>query len=486
MAESLKDKVIRGALWNGTEKFGTTLLLFVSNLILARLLSPDDFGCVGILMVFVSLADTVVDGGFSSALVQKEQVTDADNSTILIWNIVVSLSLYVILFLIAPTIASFYDIELLADVLRVQGLVLFFNGLSIIQKSQLQRKMLFKKLATINLSAAMAGSVAGIILAFMGMGVWSLVVKLLVSSIMASLLFWMDAERFPHFIFSKQAFENMVGFGSFMTLNGIFNNLYHNALSLVIGKCMSPATLGYFTQARKLEDVPRQAISSVVTHVSFPAFSHLQTDNTKFRDALRKSFSVLGYVNFAFSILLMIVAKPLVVTLLTAKWIPCVPYFRVVCLYGIVMGFIDLFQSAIVGLGRSTILFYTGAFYKSIGLVLVLFGTLWGMNGILLGFIIGYVVGLVVLSFVIRRLVDYRVSLQFWDILACAWPAICSGVLTFFLRKIVVDLSDSSQLFVLSTFYVTVFIVLTSCFRVKSGMFLKEQAFRLYFNGHRR
>lgn len=474
MAESLKEKVVNGAIWNGVEKFITALLLFVSNMVLARLLAPDDFGCIGMLMVFISIADAIVDGGFGAALVQKKEVTSTDYSTIFFWNIIVSVSLYVILFLSAPVIASFYKMEILTNILRVQGVVLLFNGLCIIQRSMLQKNMLFKKLAKINIISTMAGTILGIILAYIGYGVWSLVIKLIFTSLMASIVLWTGTRWLPIYTFSKKSFRSLFKFGGFMFLASITNSIYQNVISLVIGKSMSPATLGYFTQARKLEDVPRRTISSIVTNVTFPAFSRLLNEKNKAVSALRESLTIIGFINISFSILLMITAKPLIVTLLTVKWIACVPYFRIICLYGMALGFIDLYQSVLKGLGKSNVLFYTGIIRKSIGILLILVGTFWGMKGLLSGYIIGQMIGLSIVAYAIKRILDYSLLQQIADIFKSAIAAVCAGALTVMAGVCFKDLSNLLQLITMSIIYISIMVFLTVVFRIKSGILLKD------------
>lgn len=472
MSENLKSKVVKGAFWNGLERFGTAFFLFVSNLVLARLLSPDDFGCIGMLMVFISISDAIIDGGFGAALVQKKNVTQEDYSTIFVWNILVSIFLYVLLFLCAPVIARFYNIESLSLILRVQGLVLLFNGFCIIQRSMLQKNLMFKKIAKVNVSATVVGTMIGIMCAFIGLGVWSLVIKLLFTSVMASVVLWVGTNWKPKFIFDYNSFKSLFNFGSFMFLTSITNSIYQNTISLVIGKSISSTTLGYFTQARKLEDVPRQAISSIITNVTFPAFSKLQDDNTRIFNAVRKTIALLGFVNISFSVLMIIVAKSLIILLLSEKWIQCVPYFQVVCLYGIGMGFIDFYNSVFKGLGKSNYLFYTGVLRKSIGVALILLGVNWGMKGILFGYIAGQLVGVVLMSFPIKIIIDYGLLLQASDVLKNGMPALCAGLATVLLEQYV-DVQNTLLLLVLQSIcFLSLLLLITVAFKVQGGMLI--------------
>lgn len=472
MSENLKSKVVKGAFWNGLERFGTAFFLFVSNLVLARLLSPDDFGCIGMLMVFISISEAIVDGGFGAALVQKKYVTSLDYSTIFLWNILVSIVLYGVLYLGAPTIAAFYKIESLTIILRVQGIVLFLYGLCIVQRSMLQKNMMFKKLAKVNIFATIGGTVLGIFCALIGCGIWSLVVKFLFTALMTMVLLWIGTKWRPKLDFSIDSFRLLFRFGGFMFLTSITNSIYQNVVSLVIGRNLSSATLGYFTQARKLEDVPRQAISSIIANVTFPAFSKLQDDNTRIFNAVRKTIALLGFVNISFSVLMIIVAKSLIILLLSEKWIQCVPYFQVICLYGIGMGFIDFYNSVFKGLGKSNYLFYTGVLRKSIGVALILLGVNWGMKGILFGYIAGQLVGVVLMSFPIKIIIDYGLLLQTSDVLKNGMPALCAGLATVLLEQYV-DVQNTLLLLVLQSIcFLSLLLLITVAFKVQGGMLI--------------
>ena len=183
MSTSLKQKTISGMIWNAVERFGTAFFLFISNIVLARLLSPDDFGCIGMLLVFINISDAIVDGGFDSALIQKESPTPTDYSTIFYWNIVLSIFLYILFFLAAPLISSYYKLPLLCDILRVQGIVLVINAFSLVKRSILKKRIAFRKNAKINLVAVSIATSIAIVSAYIGWGVWSLVVKSLLTAI---------------------------------------------------------------------------------------------------------------------------------------------------------------------------------------------------------------------------------------------------------------------------------------------------------------
>lgn len=335
MSDSLKHTVLSGMVWNAIERFGASLFLFISNLVLARLLSPDDFGCIAMLLVFISVSDAIIDGGFGSALIQKKNTTATDYSTVFYWNLLLSFLLYAVLYLCAPAIAGFYNIPLLDNVLKVQGIVLIINALVLIQQNILKKQIAFKKIAKINLTAIVAGTGMGILLAFLGCGIWSLVVKSLATGMVQCGIYWLGNKWRPEWVFSWKSFTGLFRYGSFMFLNSIANSLYYSALSLIIGRCFSSVELGYYSQANKLQDVPRNSISSVVTNVTFPVFSNIQEDRAKLRNAFSKCIRSVAFIQFPIIMVLIITARPLVAVLFTDKWLPMVPYFQILAFAGL-------------------------------------------------------------------------------------------------------------------------------------------------------
>ena len=209
MAQDLKTKTISGMIWSAVQKFGNMGISFVSNIVLARMLTPEDYGCIGMLAIFIVVSNTFVDGGFGSALIQKKDPTQEDYSTIFWWNIFISSVLYGVLYLSAPFIAEFYHMELLSSILRVQGIVLIINSLNIIQTNQLRKQLKFKRLANVTIIAHIIAAVSAIILAWKGWGVWALVAQQIIASSVISILLWILNKWMPDFSFSKESFKKM-------------------------------------------------------------------------------------------------------------------------------------------------------------------------------------------------------------------------------------------------------------------------------------
>lgn len=458
MTESLKQKTISGMIWNAVERLGSSFFLFISNLILARLLSPDDFGYIGMLLVFISISDAIVDGGFGSALIQKKNPTEADYSTVFYWNLVLSVFMYALLFSTAPVIATFYMLPLLGDILKIQGIILIVNALTLIQRNVLKKQIAFKKIAKINLTAVVAGTSVGILFAYMGFGVWSLVIKSLVAGVIQCIIYWISSHWRPQWIFSWKSFTSLFRFGGFVFFTMIVNSLYSNILSLIIGKSFSATTLGYYTQARKLEDVPCQSLSAVVQNVTFPIFSQMQDNLEQLRESTRKCLKSLAFINFPLMMLMLIIAEPLFTLLFTDKWKPSVPYFQILCIFGYIMSILDLNGNVLQSLGKGKLFLFTRILQRGIGILLVLIGLRWGMKGLLFGYVLSQYLAFIIVTLVSGKLIRYGTWQQVKDLFPMFIISISAAIVTYFLSLFIAN--ANANYLILLAFRIIVYILL--------------------------
>lgn len=431
MSSSLKQQTISGIIWSAFQKFGTLGISFVSNIILARLLSPDDYGCIGLLAIFIVIAEVFVNGGFASALIQKKNPSQKDYSTVFIWNIFVSLILYFILYLIAPYVALYYQIPLLVSVLRVQGIIIFINALSIIQLSVLRKQLQFKKLSIIQLIAAIVSVFFAIVMAFQGWGIWSLVMQQLLYGLIATVALWFTANWKPILCFSFKSFKELFGYGAFLLMSDLLNSIYENIQGLLIGKKYTSIDMGYYTQARKLETVPTQSISYVVSQVTFPVFAKLQNDKQQLYVAVRKSLRMMNYLNFPLMILLIVIAEPLFILLFSEKWIASVPYFRILCLSGIVNCLQSVNYQVVCAVGRSKEVFKWNIIKRLIGFIFIFIGLYWGISGLLYGMVCGFYFTFIVNALVATPTTGYTIYQQLKDVFPILAISVFSAVLPY-------------------------------------------------------
>lgn len=416
MTQSLKERTITGMIWGSVQRFGTMTISFIANLVLARLLSPQDFGIIGMLMVFIALADTLVNGGFASALIQKKEPTQQDYSTVFYWNLSASVILYVVLYFSAPAIAAFYNMPLLNTVLRVQGLVLLFNAFNIIQNNQLIKQLNFKRLAKVNIIATSVGAVVGIVMAFAGFGVWSLVAKMLIKSIATSIILWYGSTWRLYNQFSLYSFKSLFRFGSLMLLSSFTDTLVRQLQSLLIGRVFSAQDLGFYTQARSLHSIPEQAIPQVVDQVMFPVYSSIQDDKEKVVGAIKKSLKVLVFINFPLMLLLLVIAEPLVLLLLSDKWIDSVLYFQIFCLGGMLYSLNSNNINVIKSLGKSNYILIALIIKRFITILFVFIGLQFGILGVAAGYTLSIYVWFPINAYYTNKLINYGIFKQLKDI----------------------------------------------------------------------
>ena len=420
MSDNLKEKTIAGMLWSSVGRFGTMLINFLSNLVLARLLMPDDFGCIAMLYVFIAVSAIFVNGGLGMALVQRKNPTHIDYTTVFYWNLVFSLLFYLLLFFTAPAIARFYAMPQLSAVLRVQSITLLIQAFAIVQATQLQKQMRFRELSIRNLIAAIIGTVIGIVMAFCGFGVWSLVASSLCSAVAGVLLLWRMSSWRPTWEFSWQTLGSLFSFGGLILLSNLVETIYTNLQRLIIGKVFTAGDLGYYNQAKKLEEVPTTTLSAIVNEVSFPVFSQLQDDRDKLVSALRKNIKAVTYLNFPLMSLLIVIAHPVIILLYSMKWEASVPYFQILCLYGFLYTLNTLNTNIVKSLGKGLLFFFLQLSKRLLGIGMIIVGVKWGgIMGMLWSIALFGVLCYVINAIVVGHLVQYGLFRQFFDWLPC-------------------------------------------------------------------
>ncbi len=437
MSATLKDRAIDSMLWVTIDKTGGYLLLFISNLVLARLLMPEDFGCIAMLHVFIAIADIIVHGGFGTALIQKKNPSHIDYASVFFINLVISVFLYGLLFVSAPVISRFYAMPVLTKVLRVQAIVLILNSLTVVQLSILKKNLRFKALAVRNLLSHFIGLVTGILCALYGMGVWSLVINTLMTQVFGVLLLWKASNWRPTFLFSFESIKNLFGFGGFMMLSSIIGSIYNELQSLLVGKYYTSADLGYVNQAKKLEGVPSGALSSVVTQVSFPVFSQLQDDVVALKHGLKKNIKSIQYINLPMMLLLMVIAEPLIELLYGERWMACVPYFQILCMSRLFGVIVPLNMSIISAKGKGNLYLVTQLVKCAFSIVVIILSIRHGIYALMIALALIPFFEFVVCSMVNHRLVHYGFLHQMGDIMPTFCIAFILAILTYGINYIV-------------------------------------------------
>ena len=459
MSSSLKQQTISGMLWSSMQRFGTMGIAFISNIVLARLLTPDDYGCIGMLAIFIVIANTFVDGGFASALIRKKNATVADFSTIFYWNMVIAVLCYLLLYIFSPDIALYYHIPLLSDVLRLQGIILIINAFSAIQLNILRKELNFKKLSYIQIFSTAVSVIVAIVLAYNGYGVWTLVLQQIVNSLVQTIILWFTTNWYPSLCFSFKSLRELFAYGSYILMSELLNNICFNIQGLIIGRRYSSVDMGYYSQAKKLETVPTQSISSVVSMVTFPIYAKIQDDKERLFVAVRRGLRIMNFLNFPLMVLLIVVAEPLFIVLFSDKWIDAVPYFKIMCIGGLFNCIQSVNYQVTAAVGRSKALFNWNIVKRLVGLSLILFGMQWGVEGILYAVVAGTIFTSVVNICIATPSTGYSLFMQIRDSILVMSITILSAIITSAIFGFF-ELSDVASLLLQTIVYITIYLFL--------------------------
>lgn len=329
--DSLKYKTKKGLYWKFTEQFAGYAMQFIVGIIMARLLSPHDFGTAALPAVFLTIAQVFVDGSFGLALIRKSEVTEKDLSTSFYYGIVVGIVCYVILFFCSPYIACFYNEPILESLVRVTALTFLLNPLYTPQSVILNRQLDFKTPAKIQMIVQFISGIAGIATAYAGYGIWSLVVASVLSSVLKLFITWFFVRWYPREHFSKDSFKYLWNFGNKLMVVQFLQTLYANIIPLIVGKSYGTRDLGLLNRAKSFASIPSSNLGSVLSQVTFPVLSKLQSDNELLGRNYRKMIRVSSFLVFPLMMLMCALAKPLIVALVTDKWIDCVILLQIMC-----------------------------------------------------------------------------------------------------------------------------------------------------------
>lgn len=320
MSESLKKKTVKGTLWTGMERFWVQGVQFLVMLVVARILSPKDYGLIGMLAIFIHVSQSLVESGFSQALIRKKDRTELDNNTIFYFNIVMSLFIYAILYLIAPYVASFYNEPLLCPVMRVFSLVVIINSFNIVQRALFSIHLDFKKTAHAAMSSALISGVAAIYMAKKGFSVWTLVYQQIIFGIVSTTVLWYYSTWRPKWVYSWKSFKEMFAFGFNLLISGLIDTVYKNLYTIVIGKVFNATSLGYYSRADHYAQLPASNFNAVFLRVTYPVLCKMQDDENRLRENYRKLLRVSAFVIFPIMCGLAGAAYPSVVMLIGKKW----------------------------------------------------------------------------------------------------------------------------------------------------------------------
>lgn len=328
MSESLKQKTVKGVGWSFADNIANSGITFLVGLVLANILTPEEYGIMAMVTIFIAVSNSIVDSGFSNALIRKTNIRSVDYNTVFYFNLIVSIFLYLILYVSAPAISVFFKEPVLVDVMRVIGWILIINAFAIIPRTIFVRNINFKAQTKVSLIASVSSGVIGIGMALAGWGVWSLVGQQLSRQLLNTVFLWIFCRWRPLWEFSTQSFKELFGFGSKLLASGLIDTIYRDIYYLIIGRFYSAADLGQYTRASQFNTIFSSNLTSVVQRVSYPVLSSIQNEPERLLGAYRRVIKTTMLITFACMLGLAAVAKPLIVILIGEKWLPAVYFYR--------------------------------------------------------------------------------------------------------------------------------------------------------------
>ncbi len=423
------NKTFNGIVWSGLEKFSLQLVQFLLSLLMARMLTPADFGLMAMISFFLSISQVFIDSGLGSALIQKDYCDEIDFSTVFFYNFVLALIIFAIIFFLAPFIANFYSLPELVSITRVMGLNLVFSSFLVVPRTILAKDINFKTLAKTSFFAAIFSGFLGVSLAFWGMGVWSLVWQAIANTVLSLFLISWFLKWKPKFVFSRSAFYSLFPFGSKLLIANVISSVYSNLHSVVIGKKFSANDLGYFTRANQFAMFPSNNLGQILARVTFPILSSIQNDDKRLKEFYCKCLAFSSFIIFPLMMGLIILSKPIVFFVLSDKWEPSVELLKILC-FSCMWDHICLINLNLLYVkGRTDLVLKLEIIKKTIALVILFASIRFGVKGICLGSAIYSLFAVFINAFYTKRLIQITYLMQIRHTLQYFFYAILMGLL---------------------------------------------------------
>lgn len=440
MSDSLKSTATKGILWSAVERFSVQGVQFVIMIIMARLLTPEDYGLIGMLAVFLAVSQSLIDSGFSQALIRKQNRTEIDNSTVFYFNIIVSVVLYLILFISAPFVSDFYDTPQLTPIMRVVCLSVIINSLAVVQRAHLTINIDFKTQAKASLIAAVISGIVGISLAYTGYGVWSLVWQQLLNLGINTFLLWFFSKWRPILAYSWNSFRELFSFGSKLLFSGLLDTLYRNIYPIVIGKLFSASTLGHYTRAHHFSEFPSSNVTGILQRVTYPILCKLQNDDERFSNVYRKFLKLSAYTIFPLMMGLAGVSKSFIKISIGSQWDFCAELLIIICFsmmwYPIHAINLNLLQVK----GRSDLFLRLEIIKKILGVTMLVITSPFGLVVMCYGQIVNSFIALIINTYYTGKLINVGFIRQMHDLFPTLVLSVSMFVLIMLFNSLITNI----------------------------------------------
>lgn len=462
--------VLVNLIWRFAERCGAQLVVFIVSVILARLLSPEDYGTIALITVFITILQVFVDSGLGNSLIQKKDADDLDFSTVFFTNVVFCIILYVGIFFCAPLISVFYDRPEMVPYIRVLGLTVLISGVKNVQQAYVSRNMLFKRFFFATLGGTITAAVIGIAMAYHGFGVWALVMQQVINLSIDTLILWLSVKWRPHMKFSFQRLRGLYSFGWKLLVSSLLDTVYNDIRQLIIGKMYSAADLAYYNQGKKFPNLIVTNINASINSVLLPTMSKVQDDRQHVKNMTRRAIKVSTYIMAPMMMGLAFTAESLVSLVLTEKWLPCVPFLRIFCITYMFYPIHTANLNAIKAMGRSDLFLKLEIMKKTVGIVLLLSTMRFGVMAMAYSLLVSSVLYQMINSFPNKELLDYSYINQLKDILPSTLLAIIMGASVYPISRL--GISDFVTLILQAVFGAMIYIIGSVLLKLDSFQYL--------------
>lgn len=436
MPESLNEKTVKGVAWSGLDNVAQFGVTFVVSIVLARLLTPDDYGLLGIIAIFTAVCSAVINGGFTTALIRKKDATDDDYSTVFIANFCMSLLLYALIYFCSPLIAVFFERQELVALTRISSLGMIIGAMAMVQQTRLTKFIDFKTQTKITIVASVTSGIIGIVMALIGFGVWSLVAQQLSSQLLRTVLLWIANKWVPSFRFSSESFHELFGFGWKMMVSHVIDTVWKELYQVVVGKFYSPATLGQYTRAKQFSQLFSSNLTTVLQRVTYPVLSSIQDDKNRMVSAYRRIIKVTMFITAISMFFLGAIAEPLIYCLIGPEWHEAATYLPLICINASLYPLHAINLNMLQIQGRSDLFLGLEIAKKTIGLIPLSVCVFYGIMPMLYVNLLTGVVAYFFNSYYSGKLIGYSSMMQLKDISRSYEVAIIIAVLVYFLKYI--------------------------------------------------
>lgn len=432
----LKQKTVNGVIWSTIERFSNQIVQFFVQIIIARLLFPSDYGMIGMLAIFMALAQTFTDGGFGNALIQKKDRNNIDFSTVFYFNISIGILLSIVFFAFSGIISDFYNMPELKLIIQVMSINLIILSFQVVHKAILTINIDFKTQAKASLSSVIIAGITGIVMAYLGCGVWALVAQFTIINIIQTILLWYFEKWRPLRIFSKKSFKGLFKFGSKILAANLIHTIYLNLYTLVIGKRFSATDLGYYSRADQFAQFPSSNITGILWRVTYPVMSSIQNEDEKLKNVYRQYIRLSAFIIFPLMIGFAAIAEPFIIFILTEKWRGVIPILQIISICYMFYPLNAINQNLMQVKGRSDLFLRLEIVKKIIGIILLFISLPFGIYYVCFSLVVYALINLAINTYFTSKLIRFNIPQQIKDLVRILFASLAMGAIVYLVNYI--------------------------------------------------